>query len=147
MLTWPDIMKFAHDGNPSAPRRVEKTAAKWREQLAPEVYTITREKGTERPFSSPSCQLFEPGKYACVCCGELLFDASEKYDSGSGWPAFTQPANVAAVAYHSDSSHGMERVEITCNCCDSHLGHVFPDGPPPSGLRYCVNALSLQRVD
>ncbi|WP_440055239.1 peptide-methionine (R)-S-oxide reductase MsrB [Pseudoalteromonas sp. T1lg65] len=143
MLKWIDILNFARNGNPTAPRRVEKTPQQWQEQLSTEVYSITREKGTERPFSSGSCTVFEPGQYYCVCCDELLFDGQEKFDSGSGWPAFTQPANIASIKYDADYSHGMKRVEICCNVCDSHLGHVFPDGPEPSGLRYCVNALSL----
>lgn len=145
MLKWLDILNFARNGNPVAPRRVEKSDQQWQSELAPEIYMITRKKGTERPFSSQSCQLFEPGKYYCVCCGELLFDAEEKFDSGSGWPSFTQPAAVEVVAYHGDKSHGMTRIEITCNVCDSHLGHVFPDGPEPSGLRYCVNALAMEK--
>jgi methionine-R-sulfoxide reductase len=92
------------------------------------------------------CSLFEPGTYACVCCGELLFDAGEKFESGTGWPSFTQPIRPNAVASHADDSLGMRRVESTCNTCDAHLGHVFPDGPPPSGLRYCINAAALERV-
>jgi methionine-R-sulfoxide reductase len=91
------------------------------------------------------CGLFEPGRYACVCCGTELFDASNKFDSRSGWPSFTQAVTPDVVAYHADHSHGMTRVETTCNVCDAHLGHVFPDGPAPSGLRYCINALSLQK--
>ncbi|MCB1638606.1 MAG: peptide-methionine (R)-S-oxide reductase MsrB, partial [Thiothrix sp.] len=102
--------------------------------------------GTERPFSSAMCGLFEPGQYACVCCGSLLFDATEKFDSGTGWPSFTQPVRENAIAYHSDNSHGMRRVETLCNACDAHLGHVFPDGPAPGGLRYCMNAVALKKV-
>lgn len=105
-----------------------------------------REKGTERAHSSSMCRLFEPGRYACACCGTELFDAATKYDSKSGWPSFTQAVTPGVVAYHADHSHGMTRVETTCNVCDAHLGHVFPDGPPPSGLRYCINALSLIKV-
>jgi methionine-R-sulfoxide reductase len=93
------------------------------------------------------CSRIEPGLYACVCCGTLLFDAREKFDSGTGWPSFTQPVQENAVAYHADHSHGMVRVETLCNGCDAHLGHVFPDGPQPSGLRYCINALALQKID
>ena len=107
---------------------------------------MTREKGTERPFSSPMCSLFEPGRYACVCCGTLLFDSEEKFESGTGWPSFVQPIEESAVAYHADRSHGMYRVETTCNTCGAHLGHVFPDGPRPSGLRYCINAVALDKV-
>jgi peptide-methionine (R)-S-oxide reductase len=107
---------------------------------------VARLKGTERPFSSEMCSLFEPGKYRCVCCGELLFDSGEKFESGSGWPSFTQPLAPEAIAYHGDGSHGMMRVEVTCNSCDAHLGHVFPDGPKPSGLRYCINAVAIEKA-
>ena len=93
------------------------------------------------------CERIEPGRYACVCCDTLLFDAGEKFESGTGWPSFTQPAQPNAVAYLVDNSHGMRRVEGTCNTCDAHLGHVFPDGPEPSGLRYCINALALRKLD
>ena len=146
MLKWRDILRFANDGNLAPDKRVEKTPEQWQMLLDDDVYYITRNKGTERPFSSGSCTLFEPGKYACVCCDNLLFDAHEKFDSGSGWPSFTQPAAENAIAYIGDNSHAMQRVEIVCNVCDAHLGHVFPDGPKPSGLRYCVNALSMVKV-
>lgn len=146
MLTWTDITKFATHGNPEPDRRVEKTPAEWRAILSPEQYAITREKGTERAFSSGMCSLFAPGEYACLCCNTLLFDSATKFDSKSGWPSFDQPISENAIAYHSDSSHGMRRVETTCNTCGSHLGHVFPDGPEPSGLRYCMNALALKKA-
>jgi methionine-R-sulfoxide reductase len=126
---------------------VTRTDAEWREQLTPEQYRITRQKGTERPFSSEMCSLFEPGRYACVCCDSLLFDAGEKFESGTGWPSFTQPVTDNAVAYHADQSHGMHRVETLCNTCGAHLGHVFPDGPAPGGLRYCINALALCKIE
>ena len=146
MITWTDVIRISNVGNPTPARRVEKTAAEWREILTPEQYAITREKGTERPFSSEMCSLFKPGQYACVCCGTLLFDSTTKFESGSGWPSFDQPLDENTIAYHSDESHGMIRVETTCNTCDSHLGHVFPDGPEPSGLRYCMNALALKNI-
>lgn len=146
MLKWTDIIRFAREGNPAPERRVEKTDSEWRAQLSAEQYRVTRQQGTERAFSSPMCSLFEPGRYACVCCGTLLFDAAEKFESGSGWPSFTQPAKENAIAYHLDDSHGMQRVETVCNTCDAHLGHVFPDGPPPSGLRYCMNAVALEKI-
>jgi peptide-methionine (R)-S-oxide reductase len=146
MLTWNDIIKFANQGSPSPPKRVEKTDEEWRELLTEEEYNVTRKKGTERAFSSALCNLFEPGKYACKCCKTLLFDASEKFESGTGWPSFTQPGAVENIAYHKDTSFGMVRVETTCNICDAHLGHVFPDGPAPSGLRYCINAVSLEKI-
>ncbi|MFC3030914.1 peptide-methionine (R)-S-oxide reductase MsrB [Pseudoalteromonas fenneropenaei] len=145
MLTWSSILNFVKNGNPTPERRVEKSEQEWRGVLSPEVFHITRNKGTERPFSSSSCTVFTPGQYQCACCETLLFDASEKFDSGSGWPSFTQPATAEAVAYKADNTYGMQRVEIVCNVCDAHLGHVFPDGPKPSGLRYCVNALSLDK--
>jgi methionine-R-sulfoxide reductase len=146
MLTWREITQFADQGNPAPERRVEKSDQEWRAQLTPEAYHVTRQQGTERPFSSQMCGLFEPGRYACVCCGTLLFDAQQKFDSGTGWPSFTQPVLENAIAYHGDLSHGMQRIETTCNTCDAHLGHVFPDGPAPSGLRYCMNALALKKI-
>ncbi|MGD8841994.1 MAG: peptide-methionine (S)-S-oxide reductase MsrA [Gammaproteobacteria bacterium] len=146
MLNWNDIIRFANQGNPPPDRRVEKSDAQWRKDLDPDQYRVMREKGTEGAFSSDMCSLLEPGRYACAGCGTVLFEAGEKFDSGTGWPSFTQPAKENAVAYHLDSSHGMQRVETVCNTCDAHLGHVFPDGPPPSGLRYCINALALKKT-
>ena len=146
MLTWKDIEKFVSHNNPPADQRVVNTEEQWRKLLPNDVYEVTRNAGTERPFSSPMCSQFKPGIYACACCGTLLFDATEKFDSGTGWPSFTQPVKQNNVAYFSDDSLNRMRVEITCNTCDAHLGHVFPDGPAPSKLRYCVNALSLKRV-
>jgi methionine-R-sulfoxide reductase len=146
MLTWNDVLAVASQGNPAPARRVERTDAEWKTRLTPDEYQVTRRKGTERPFSSDMCSLFEPGRYACVCCDTVLFDAGGKFESGTGWPSFTQPVDVSAVAYHLDDSHGMRRVETTCNTCDAHLGHVFPDGPAPSGLRYCINALALRKT-
>lgn len=145
MLTWQDIENFVTNGIPPAQKRVVKTIEEWRELLPNDVFDVTRNAGTERPFSSPMCTHFEPGVYACACCNTLLFDATEKFDSGTGWPSFTQPIGQNTVAYSSDESLSRLRVEITCNICDAHLGHVFPDGPAPSKLRYCVNALSLKR--
>jgi peptide-methionine (R)-S-oxide reductase len=145
MLTWESIQKLINQGNLSPDRRLVKTSEEWKTLLSEEVYDVTRNAGTERPFSSPMCTHFEAGIYACACCETLLFDSTEKFDSGTGWPSFTQPLKENAIAYHSDDSLLRSRVEITCNSCDAHLGHVFPDGPAPSKLRYCVNALSLQR--
>lgn len=147
MINWNDVIKFANQGNPTPPKRVEKTDSEWKEVLSPEEFRVTRQKGTERAHSSEMCSLFEPGKYACVCCGTELFDANVKFESGTGWPSFTQPIDLSHVAYTKDVSFGMIRVEVTCNVCDSHLGHVFPDGPKPSGLRYCINAVSLKKVE
>jgi methionine-R-sulfoxide reductase len=146
LLNWNDILRLARDGNPPPERRVERAEAEWRERLTAEQFHVTRQKGTERPFSSEMCSLFEPGRYACVCCETLLFDSETKFESGTGWPSFTQPATPAVVAYHADRSFGMVRVETLCNTCDAHLGHVFPDGPAPSRLRYCINALALKKV-
>ncbi|WP_343589889.1 peptide-methionine (R)-S-oxide reductase MsrB [Flavobacterium sp.] len=146
MIKWADVIHFTNKGNPTPDKRVEKTEEEWKQILTPEEFQVTRLKGTERSFSSEMCSLFEPGIYECKCCGTLLFDASEKFESGTGWPSFTQSVKENAVGYHADRSHGMIRVEVTCNVCDAHLGHIFPDGPPPSGLRYCINALSLNKV-
>ena len=147
LLTWSDIIKTNSEGNFEPPRRVEKTDAEWQALLNDEEYDVTRLKGTERPFSSEMCGVFEPGIYACRCCATPLFDSDEKFDSGTGWPSFTQPLEKNIVAYEVDNSHGSTRIEALCNICDAHLGHVFPDGPEPSGLRYCMNALSLQKVN
>ena len=147
MLNWNDIIRLVNHGNPEPPKRVEKTDEEWKAILNPESYLITRKKGTERPHKSEMCTLFEPGEYQCICCETLLFDSAEKFHSSSGWPSFTQPIATENVAHIKDSSHGMIRVEATCNVCDAHLGHVFPDGPAPSGLRYCINAASLIKTD
>ena len=146
MLTWNSVLQRTDKGNPPPLHKVVKTDEDWRAQLTPEAFAVTRHAATERPFSSEMCSHFEPGRYACVCCGTLLFDSSSKFDSGTGWPSFTQPLDTDAVAFHADRSHGMFRVEATCNICDAHLGHVFEDGPPPTGLRFCMNALALERV-
>ncbi|MBN3582448.1 peptide-methionine (R)-S-oxide reductase MsrB [Algoriphagus aestuarii] len=146
MINWNDVIKYANHGNPEPPRKVVKSEAEWKEILSSEEYRVARQKGTERAHSSDMCNLFEPGKYACVCCGTELFDSTVKFDSGTGWPSFTQPMELNHVAYTKDVSFGMVRVETTCNVCDAHLGHVFPDGPAPSGLRYCINAVALKKI-
>jgi peptide-methionine (R)-S-oxide reductase len=146
MTTWNDVLNLADHGNATPPRRVEKTDEEWRAQLDPLAYQVTRHAATERAFSDPMCSRFESGRYECVCCGTLLFDAAEKFESGTGWPSFTAPAADDVIAYHVDRTHGMVRVETVCNVCDAHLGHVFPDGPAPTGLRYCMNAAALHRV-
>jgi peptide-methionine (R)-S-oxide reductase len=146
MMTWDEVMRLARTGNLAPPRTVRKTEAEWRAQLDPQAYYVTRQHGTERAFSSEMCSLFEPGRYACVCCGTLLFDASTKFESGTGWPSFTDPVSPEVIAYKLDRSFGMVRVETLCNVCEAHLGHVFPDGPPPTGLRYCMNAVALAKA-
>ena len=146
MLRWQDVLTYAKNGNPTPPRRVERPDDEWRAQLTPEQYRVTRRQGTEPPFSSEMCSLFEPGRYACVCCDTVLFDAVEKFESGTGWPSFTQPVAPSVIAYQADGSHGIQRIETVCNVCAAHLGHVFPDGPAPSGLRYCMNAVALRKV-
>ncbi|HEY1758523.1 MAG TPA: peptide-methionine (R)-S-oxide reductase MsrB [Bryobacteraceae bacterium] len=146
ILKWPDILNLAKTGNPAPAHKVVKTDAEWRAQLSPEEYIVTRKAGTERPFSSAMCGLFEPGIYACLCCNTVLFDATEKFESGTGWPSFTQPLTVDAIAYRFDGPSFLHRVETICNTCDAHLGHVFPDGPAPSGLRYCMNAVALKKL-
>ncbi|MHC0440597.1 peptide-methionine (R)-S-oxide reductase MsrB [Flavobacterium sp. 3-210] len=146
MIKWADVIHFTNKGNPTPDKRVEKTEEEWKQILTPEEFQVTRLKGTERSFSSELCSLFDPGIYECKCCGTVLFDASEKFESGTGWPSFTQPIKENAIGYHADKSYGMIRVEVVCNVCDAHLGHVFPDGPPPTGLRYCINAVSLSKT-
>lgn len=143
MLTWKDVLHFAVRGNPEPDRRVEKTEEEWKSQLTPEQFRITRLKGTERSFTGEFCSVHTPGLYTCLCCGTELFDSTIKFESGTGWPSFSQPVQPNAIKYEKDNAFGMVRVEVMCNTCDAHLGHVFPDGPEPSGLRYCVNSASI----
>lgn len=144
MLTWKDIIRFSTKGNPEPEQRVEKTEAEWRKILTPEQFRVTRKKGTEAAHSGAYCESHEAGKYNCICCDAPLFDSTIKFESGTGWPSFHQPITENAISYIKDASFGMIRVETLCNTCDAHLGHVFPDGPPPSGLRYCMNSEALQ---
>ena len=123
--------------------KVTKSDDEWREQLPPDVYEVTRQAGTERPFTGKYNDTKTPGTYKCVCCGEPLFDSATKYDSGSGWPSFYEPISTNAVSTKDDNSLMMRRTEVMCASCDAHLGHVFPDGPQPTGLRFCMNSASL----
>ena len=123
--------------------KIAHSDAEWREKLTPEQYRVLREGGTEAPWSGELLDIKEKGQFCCAACGEPLFASDSKYDSGSGWPSFTRPMNEAAVSERTDSSLGMERTEVRCARCEGHLGHVFPDGPGPEGLRYCINSASL----
>ena len=144
-MKWIDVLKYAKE-NLKPDKRVEKTDAEWKQQLTEEQYHIARKKGTERPFSGEYCEAHDPALYACICCGTPLFDSTRKFESGTGWPSFTEPVKENVIKYEKDNSYGMQRVEVMCNVCDCHLGHVFPDGPPPTGLRFCINSASVKRI-
>ncbi len=147
MLNWNDVLNFANKGNPAPDRRVEKSEDEWKKILTSAQFRITRNKGTEAKFSGELCSLYAPGKYNCICCNSELFDSGIKYDSKTGWPSFSLPIKENAIKYAKDNSYGTIRIEVLCNVCDAHLGHVFPDGPARGGLRYCINSESIKHVE
>lgn len=123
--------------------KITKTDQEWQELLTPQAYRVTRQHGTEPPFSGEFAQFKKEGTYQCVCCGTPLFDSATKFDSGTGWPSFYAPVSAEALEEKRDTTHGMIRTEVLCAACDAHLGHLFPDGPLPTGLRYCINSVCL----
>lgn len=143
-MDWNQVIKYANNGSPTPVKRVEKSDEEWKAILTKEQFRITRNKGTEMAFTGEYCHAHDAGKYNCVCCNTSLFDSSIKFESKSGWPSFTKPVAENAIKYVKDVSFGMVRVEVMCNVCDAHLGHVFPDGPAPTGLRFCINSESIK---
>ncbi len=144
-MNWNDVIRLSRSNTPPD-KKITKTDEQWKQHLTAEQYQVTRKHGTERPFSGEYCESHTAGLYNCVCCGTELFDSSEKFNSGTGWPSFTTPVKENVIQYKLDNAYGMQRVEVLCNICDAHLGHVFPDGPKPSGLRFCINSASLKKA-
>ncbi len=143
MINWKDVIERVNHGNPKPDRVVHKSEEEWKAILTEEQFRITRRRGTEAAHSGALCSIFENGKYNCICCYTLLFDSTEKFNSSSGWPSFTRPIKDNAIRFEKDTSFGMFRVETVCNTCEAHLGHVFPDGPTSSGLRFCINSEAI----
>jgi peptide-methionine (R)-S-oxide reductase len=146
-MNWNDVIHLATKGNLTPDHRVVKSDAEWQQILTSEEFYVTRKKGTERAFTGEYCEVHEPGLYACKCCKTPLFDSTQKFESGTGWPSFTEPVKENVIQYINDTSFGMHRVEVICNVCEAHLGHVFPDGPKPSGLRFCINSASIKLIE
>lgn len=145
MLTYKDILDFVKNGNNTPSSRVIKTDEEWKRLLTDEQFRVTRQQGTEAIRSSKLCTLYEPAIYQCVCCRTDLFDSKTKYESHSGWPAFTEPITDNVISYYADTSFGMSRIAVHCSVCDAHLGHVFPDDQTSTGLWFCINGVSLNK--
>ncbi|MBT9392714.1 peptide-methionine (R)-S-oxide reductase MsrB [Hymenobacter sp. NST-14] len=145
-LRWSDVLTYAKYGNPDPARRLLLSEAEWAARLLPAQFQVLRQARTEPPYRNAYCRSYEPGRYACAGCGQVLFDSAAKYHAISGWPSFTQPATRGALRFHFDDSHHMQRVEVRCNVCEGHLGHVSADGPAPAGLRFCINSASLRQA-
>ena len=146
MFNWKSVIKNLDEGTPKPPRRVDKSEDEWKKVLTPSQFRVLRNKDTERPHEGELCSFYEPGLYACVGCDTELFDSKLKYDSGTGWPSFSEPIADNVIRYDLDTTYG-RRIEVLCAVCDGHLGHVFPDGPEPSGVRFCINSEALKFVD